>query len=78
MVNYKVTNYQAGINSPHNQTADVVETKTGQTMGSAIPVKEAREFCRSLNFGGGFNGNTPSFFLQKSKGLEFQEESFYK
>jgi hypothetical protein len=78
MVNYKVTNYQAHINSPANQTADVIEIKTGQVIESGIPVKQAKELCRSLNFGSGFNGNTPAFFLQKTKCLEFQEESFYK
>ena len=78
MVNYKVTNYQAHINNPANQTADVVEIKTGQVMESGIPVNQARELCRSLNFGRGFDGNTPAFFLQKSKGLEYQDENFYK
>ena len=78
MVNYKVTNYQADINSPANLIADVIEIKTGQVMESCIPVKQARELCRSLNFGNGFNGNTPAFFLQKTKCLEFQEDSFYK
>jgi hypothetical protein len=62
--------------------ADVVENKTHyrspQVIASGIPMPEAKEMVRHLNMGGGFNGNTPSFFLQKSKGLEYQEENFYK
>jgi len=58
--------------------ADVVETKTDQVIASSIPMPEAKEMVSHLNMGGGFNGNTPSFFLQKSKSLEYQEENFYK
>lgn len=78
MVNYKVVNYTASIESPSTQFADVVEVNTGQTIKSTIPVPEARELCRSLNFGGGFDGKTPNFFLEKVKGLQFSEDDFYK
>lgn len=78
MVNYKVTNYQADISNPSDLKADVVEINTGQTIKTTIPVPEARELCRSLNFGAGFDGKTPAFFLENCKGLVFEEESFYK
>lgn len=78
MVNYKVTNYQAHISNPSAQTADVVEVATDLTIKAGIPVKEARDLCRHLNFGGGFDGNTPPFFLEKIKGLVFEEDNFYK
>jgi len=78
MVNYKVTNYQADISNPSDMTADVVEINTGQTIKATIPVPEARELCRNLNFGSGFDGNTPAFFLEKCKGLVFEEDNFYK
>lgn len=78
MVNYKVTNYQAHISNPSKQTADVVEINTNQTIKAGVSVQEARELCRQLNFGGGFDGHTPAFFLEKCKGLVFTEESFYK
>lgn len=78
MVNYKVTNYQAHISNPSKQTADVVEITTGQTIKSEIPAPEARELCRSLNFGAGFDGFTPAFFLEKCKALRFEEDYFYK
>lgn len=58
--------------------ADVLETTTNQIIASSLPMPEAKAMVRHLNFGGGFNGNTPSFFLQKSKGLEYEEDNFYK
>lgn len=78
MVNYKVTNYQAHISAPAKQTADVVEVATNLVIKAGIPVKEARELCRYLNFGGGFDGWTPGFFNEKIKGLVYSEENFYK
>jgi hypothetical protein len=78
MVNYKVTNYQAHISKPTKQTADVVEVTTGQTIKNQVPVQEARELCRGLNFGAGFDGLTPAFFLKKVQTIEFDDDSFYK
>ncbi len=81
MVNYKMqpTGHIVDVGGGYGIAgADVVETKTDQVIASSIPMPEAKEMVRHLNFGGGFNGNTPSFFLQKSKSLEFQDESFYK
>ena len=65
MVNYKVTNYTAKLVAPAIQMADVIEVPTGLTISSQVPVDEARELCRHLNFGGGFDGCTPAFFLEK-------------
>lgn len=78
MVNYKVTNYKAHISAPAKQTADVVEVGTGLTIKADISVQEARDLCRHLNFGGGFDGWTPGFFNEKIKGLVYSEENFYK
>jgi len=81
MVNYKMqpTGHIVDVGGGYGIAgADVVETKTDQVIASSIPMPEAKEMVRHLNFGGGFNGNTPSFFLQKSKSLEYQEENFYK
>lgn len=66
MVNYKVKNYTAHIDSPSSVHADVVEVNTGHTIRSGLSVDKARELCRSLNFGAGFDGFTPSFFLQNN------------
>ena len=66
MVNYKVENN------------NVVETKTNQIIASGITPAEAKAMVRHLNFGGGFDGNTPSFFLANTQGLVFEDESFYK
>ena len=42
----------------------VLETTTEQTVGLFSTELEARKFLRHLNFGGGFDGWTPSFFLR--------------
>ena len=42
----------------------VFETTTEQTVGIFSSELEARKFLRHLNFGGGFDGWTPSFFLR--------------
>lgn len=74
MVNYKVTNYTADISNPADMVADVVEVATNQTVVKASPVSEARAQCRHLNFGGGFDGFTPAFFLAKPKKYVFWSE----
>ncbi len=48
-----------------HMTYEVVETGTRQIMKSDMTKEEAKTLCRHLNFGGGFDGWTPSFFLQK-------------
>ena len=73
MVNYKVTNYQADISNPSFLTADVVEVNTNQTIKTNVTAPEARDLCRSLNFGNGFDGFTPAFFLEKLKFPTFVE-----
>jgi hypothetical protein len=42
----------------------VFETTTEQTVGRFSTELEARKFLRHLNFGGGFDGWTPNFFLR--------------
>ena len=44
---------------------DVVELKTGHTIGEGLSLAKAKELTRSLNFGSGFAGWTPNFFLHK-------------
>ena len=66
MVNYKV------------EQDKVIELSTGQVIKENLNNTKAKELCRSLNFGGGFDGNTPAFFLEKIKKVEFTDESFYK
>jgi hypothetical protein len=39
---------------------------------------EAKAMARHLNLGGGFNGSTPAFFLNKPGKLNNQEETYYK
>ena len=45
----------------------VIENVSGHIMKSGLSKAGARALCRSLNFGGGFDGWTPQFFLEKNK-----------
>jgi hypothetical protein len=56
-MNYKITN-TAGNYSIH-------ETQTEQIIKSFQSKDEAKKFLRHLNFGGSFDGWTPSFMLKK-------------
>lgn len=47
--------------------ADVIETKTNQIIATNISMPNAKAMVRHLNFGGGFDGFTPSFFIEKIK-----------
>ncbi len=83
MVNYKVRN--AGrwkLDAPGANSGyflhEVVETTTDQLIETDMTHSEAKSLCRHLNFGGGFDGNTPAFFLQKCKVFGFSEENYYK
>ena len=64
-MNYKIVNYTADIAAPSVLFADVLETTTNHIICSKLPQKEAKSVCRNLNFGGGFDGWTPAFFLEK-------------
>jgi len=77
MVNYKVqatgdwaptpSVTQPGVKSGYvHSTYEVVEVGTRQIIKSDITKEEAKTLCRHLNFGGGFDGWTPAFFLEKS------------
>lgn len=50
-----------------HMTYKVVETGTQQIIKSGITHHDAKALCRHLNFGGGFDGWTPEFFLQNIK-----------
>lgn len=55
---------------------DVVETQTGNVVASDLQQSQAKATCRRLNFGGGFDGWTPAFFLQKTK-ISNDENGFF-
>lgn len=66
-MNYKV---KQGLLHPESSEKncpvyDVVETTTSQVIQTFLDQKEAKAFLRHLNFGGGFDGWTPSFMLKK-------------
>jgi hypothetical protein len=86
MVNYKVqatgdwaptpSRTQPGVESGYaHMTYEVTETGTMQVIKSSMTHGEAKALCRHLNFGGGFDGFTPAFFLQNCEKTEqFIEE----
>ena len=55
-MNYKIMN-DTGV-------FKVVETATAQTIRSFTQQSEAKKFLRHLNFGGGFDGWSPSFLFR--------------
>lgn len=68
MVNYKIVTehmVMAGTSTGYVEIGlgDIVETKTNQIVKRGLAMKEAKELVRHLNFGGGFDGETPTFFL---------------
>ena len=68
MVNYKIVNASGGFGE---MAADIVETKTDQIVIKSVCMAKAKEMVRHLNFGGGFDGSTPAFFLaEREKTLE--------
>lgn len=69
MVNYKIQKLENGLN-------EIIETQTGNIVASNLDASQAKTSCRHLNFGGGFDGWTPSFFLGKTK-KTFDEDSFF-
>jgi hypothetical protein len=78
MVNYKIVNDKQLIDIGGGyveQGGDILETKTDQIVLSGLGMRKAKEMVRHLNFGGGFDGFTPSFFLAKTK-FSFNESTF--
>lgn len=69
MVNYKIVNerYINLYTSFAEAGGDILETKTNQIIKTGIDLKKAKEMIRHLNFGGGFDGETPTFFLSDIK-----------
>lgn len=53
-------------------TYNIFETTTEQVIKTFTDNAEARKFLRHLNLGGGFEGWTPTFFLQS---VEIKETS---
>ena len=48
----------------------IIEKDTDLVIRQVKEEKEARELCRSLNLGAGFNGFTPAFFTEEFKQKE--------
>ena len=69
MVNYKIVNDKQLIDIGAGYVeigGDILETKTDQIVKRGLGIRKAKELVRHLNFGGGFDGSTPAFFLAES------------
>lgn len=77
MVNYKIVNDKqfVDIGAGYVEVAgDILETKTNQIVLKGLGMRKAKEMVRHLNFGGGFDGFTPEFFLaEREKTLQLTE-----
>lgn len=49
---------------------NIIEKDTDLNVYQTVKESGAREMCRSLNLGSGFNGYTPVFFTQEFKQKE--------
>ena len=69
MVNYKIVNDKQMIDIGAGYVeigGDILEVKTDQVVKRGLGIRKAKELVRHLNFGGGFDGSTPAFFLAES------------
>jgi len=53
-----------------NTRFDILEKNTDTLIDLKIPEQKAKDLCRKMNLGSGFNGFTPLFFA-KFSGLEY-------
>jgi hypothetical protein len=78
MVNYKIVNTGniVDVGGGFGEIGgDILETKTDQIIVKSMRMSKAKEMVRHLNFGGGFDGSTPAFFLaERKKVLELNVE----
>lgn len=68
-----MTNYRY-IKSAIVNRYDILEVKTGHIIKFDLSQEDAKEMTRKFNFGSGFDGWTPQFFLSKLV-LSIEEES---
>jgi hypothetical protein len=48
-----------------NDSWFIEEIKSNKVMKDKMREKEAKDMCRNLNLGGGFDGLTPDFFFNR-------------
>lgn len=65
MVNYKIVTHSAA-GDLTQAVSSILEVATEQFVATGLHDMSARDLVRHLNFGGGFDGFTPTFFLAES------------
>ena len=53
---------------------EVLETTTNLIIKTDMTQSQAKALCRQLNFGGGFDGFTPAFFVEKVDFMALSED----
>lgn len=53
----------------NGKTFDILEKSTDVVIHLNLDEKNAKDVCRKLNLGGGFNGWTPEFFSTKYEAI---------
>lgn len=62
MINYKIVD----LKEKRKKMFGVFEKGTQNVVKTFYNKDEAMSLCRHLNLGGGFDGNTPAFFLKNN------------
>lgn len=70
MMNYRYVNTNRTTDDAP-EICDVLETTTNQAIKTGMSLRAAKDLCRHLNMGGGFDGFTPSFFLARIPPVQF-------
>lgn len=65
MVNYKIVTHSQD-DDVTRVVSSILEVATEQFVATGLHDMSARDLVRHLNFGGGFDGFTPTFFLAES------------
>jgi len=65
-MNYKIVPHPAGNNVM--QVHSILETSTKQVITTKpMAYEDAKNLCRNLNLGGGFDAWTPAFFVDNTR-----------
>lgn len=65
MMNYRYINTTSHNGQDGMEVCNIVENNTNQVIKTGLILQKAKGVVRHLNMGGGFDGWTPTFFLNK-------------
>ena len=77
MVSYKIVNLNKARGDVISY-CDILETTTNQLLLTSIPLSDAKDRCKELNYGAVFDGWTPAFFLVETKINKIDAQAFFR